>query len=132
MALAMKNSFKAFDRLKESGIPAKQARVIIETLEEATDFNFKDLATKTDLKTLELTTKAELTAVRSETKEEFTNMRAEMKEEFVNVRAEMKEEFVNVRSEMKVMQGDIAWLKRLFMGTILLILANIAINLLHL
>ncbi len=28
MALAMKNTFKSFDRLKDSGVPEKQARVI--------------------------------------------------------------------------------------------------------
>ena len=98
MAMAMRHSFKFFDRLKESGVPEQQARAIIETIEDSAEVSLTDLATKTDM----ALAKADLNLVKSELKSEISDLRTELK-------------------------NDINWLKRLFMGGMLLIIININI-----
>ncbi len=143
MAMAMRHSFKHFDQLKKAGMPERQALIVMETIEEASEATYKDLATKTDLEAIksELASKADLAAAKSElaSKADLAAAKAELasKTDLTALRPELKADLAAAtatlasKAELDLVKTDINWLKRLFMSSVLMILLNIIITLLH-
>lgn len=104
MAMAMQKAkmFQSFDHLRAAGITDKQARALVELVDDCVQTHTATLASKSDL----LVTKAEL--------------RQEM--------AEMKTE---LKSDISALQVSMHLMQRLFFGGTLLILLSIAALFLH-
>ena len=102
MAMAVRHSFRYFDHLKEAGVPEEQARAIIETIEDSGDSSLKDLTTKSNL--------------------------ALVKTDLASVKTDLALAKVELKAEISELRTDINWLKRLFMGGLLMIIINININ----
>lgn len=93
---------ESLDELKSSGIGEKQARAFISLVKKSTNSSFESLASKEDLVLAEARLENKITEVKSELKQDI---------------AEIK--------------GSVNLLSKLFFGSVLLIMVDIAVTLLH-
>jgi hypothetical protein len=103
-------------KLREAGVPERQAEVHAEALRSLVEDN---LATKRDLKELENALRQEIELVRRDMKEMETGLRRDMKEMDTGLRRDMREMDTGLRHEMKEMETRLRYLVIVQLGGII-------------
>lgn len=114
------DALKSLDRLKSSGIEEGQARAFISLLQESTHSSFENLTSKEDLEN-----------TKSELKQDIALTEARLENKITEVKSELKQDIAEVKNELSGIKGTNNLLVKLFSGSVLLIVVNIAITLLH-
>ncbi len=125
MIPSMRTPFKAYNRLKKSGIPEPQAQSIVEAIDDASDFNLKDLLTKADLKANNAELRTEMANHRTELKTDIADLRTELKADIAHLDTKFSAAISSLQASFHSMQ------KVLYSGFLILLTTMIATNLHH-
>ena len=99
MAAIAFDTLKYSKRLKDAGVPDKQAEAEVEALAEALEVNLKDLPTKDDLT-------RETGLLRRDLKELESSLKRDMKELESSLKRDMKELESSLKRDIKELEGS--------------------------
>ena len=99
MAAIAFDTLKYSKRLKDAGVPDKQAEAEVEALAEALEVNLKDLPTKDDLT-------RETGLLRRDLKELETSLKRDMKELESSLKRDIKELESSLKRDIKELEGS--------------------------
>ncbi len=119
MAIAIFDTLKFAQRLKEAGVASARAEAEAEALSEIFAVNFQELPTKQDLQAVKGELQHEIKEVHTEIKDvrtEIKGVRDEMRTEIKGLRDEMHTEIKGVRVEIKDVKVEIKDLKKDILG----------------
>lgn len=89
VVMAIFDTLKAFNRLKEAGIPSAHAEAGAEVLSEIFADNLQELVTKEDLHAVKVELQHEMHAVKSELQHEIHAVKSELRHEISDLRKDI-------------------------------------------
>lgn len=103
----------------------------INNLAVATKQDISDLAasTKQDINDLAASTKQDINALAISTKKDISDLAATTQADIGRLEKKMDEKFIDVNLNLTEIKANMYWMQKVFFGSILLILVNIAISL---